>query len=49
MPGVKIAFQKGVLKGNTIEVEGGLPVNQSLNGPLPSEEWRLSIGFNWSF
>ncbi len=49
LPGVKITFQEGMLKGNSIEVEGGLPIYQSLNGPLPSEEWRLSIGFNFSF
>ncbi len=49
LPGVRITFQKGMVKGNSIEVEGGLPVYQSLNGPLPSEEWRLSIGFNWNF
>ena len=49
LPGVKITFQKGVLKGNSIEAEGGVPIYQSLNGPLPSEEWRFSFGINWNF
>lgn len=49
LPGVKVTFQKGMLKGNTIEVEGGLPIYQSTNGPLPGEEWRLSISFRWNF
>ncbi len=49
LPGLKINFQNGILKGCTLDAEGGLPVYQSTNGPFPGEEWRLSIGFNWSF
>ncbi len=49
LPGLKINFQNGILKGCTLDAEGGLPVYQSTNGPFPSEEWRLSIGFNWNF
>ncbi len=49
LPGAKITFQKGVLKGSSIDVEGGVPVYQSLNGPLPSEEWRFSFGLNFNF
>jgi hypothetical protein len=52
-PGVRIKFKDGVFndmfKGQTIEINGGFPVYQSTNGPLPVEEWRLSIGVNWKF
>lgn len=48
-PGVKIRFKDGMFKGRILDMEAGLPIYQSTNGPFPSEEWRLSIGFNWHF
>ncbi len=49
LPGLRFNIQNGVLKGSSLDIEGGLPVYQSTNGPFPGEEWRLSIGFNLDF
>ena len=44
--GVRVPFRKGILRGQSIEVNGSVPVYQSLNGPQPGEEWRFSIAWN---
>ncbi len=49
LSGLRFNIQNGILQGSSIDVEGGLPVYQSTNGPFPGEEWRLSIGFNLDF
>ncbi len=44
--GVRIPIRKGFMQGQTIELEGSIPVYQSLNGPQPGEAWRFSIAWN---
>jgi len=35
--------------GQTVEVGGGLPIYESLNGPQPQEMCRLEINWTASF
>ncbi len=44
--GVRIPFRSGFLRGQSIELDGSIPVYQSLNGPQPGEAWRFSIAWN---
>lgn len=44
--GVKVPFRKGFMRGQSVELEGSIPVYQNLNGPQPGEAWRFSIAWN---
>lgn len=38
-----------ILEGQAVEFEFGWPVYQSLNGPQPEEDWRVSVGWTQTF
>lgn len=40
---------QGFLKNQSVEINGGLPVYQSLNGPQPKEVWRSGLRWNIDF
>ncbi len=40
---------KGVLKGQHLGFEIGLPVYQSLDGPQLETDWTISAGWQWTF
>jgi hypothetical protein len=43
---LRFPFRDGFLAGQSIEIEGGIPVYQRLNGPQPGETWRMGIAWN---
>ncbi len=47
--GLKLLAPEGIFKGQSLNMEGGLPVYQYLNGPHPKETWRIHVGWNWNF
>lgn len=47
--GLRIPISSGIMKGQSLEVEGGLPIYQYLNGPQPGEQWRLAASWKWRF
>lgn len=47
--GLRIPINSGILKGQSLEVEGGLPIYQYLNGPQPGEQWRVAASWKWRF
>lgn len=44
---LRFPFRSGLFKGQSIEIDGGIPVYQRLNGPQPGETWRFGIAWNW--
>ena len=46
---VDIYAPKGVLKGQHLGFEIGLPVYQSLDGPQLELDWTISVGWQWTF
>ncbi len=46
--GLRIPFRDGFFKGQAVEIDGSIPVYQSLNGPQPGESWRFGIAWNWN-
>ncbi len=47
--GINLYARRGILKGNRLAVEAGLPVYQSLNGPQLKTNWLLRLGWQWVF
>lgn len=47
--GLRLKDPKGLLKNTFLELEAGLPIYQRLNGPQPSENWRMSASFVLNF
>jgi len=47
--GLRIPINNGILKGQSLELEGGFPIYQYLNGPQPDEQWRLAASWKWRF
>ncbi len=47
--GMKIRCPRRNLIQHTFEIEGGIPIYQSLNGPQPKEVWRINVSWNWNF
>lgn len=47
--GLRIPINNGLLKGQILELEGGFPIYQYLNGPQPGEQWRLAASWKWRF
>lgn len=45
--GLRFPIRKGFLQGQSVELEGSIPLFQNLNGPQPNETWRFSIAWNW--
>lgn len=45
--GTALRLPGETLSGHRLDVEFGLPLYQSLNGPQPKEIWRLGIGWSW--
>ena len=46
---VELYAPQGVLKGQHLGVEIGLPVYQSLDGPQLEMDWKISAGWQWTF
>ena len=47
--GVNYYCRSGWFKGHRINVEGGLPVYQNLEGPQLETDWALTIGWEYAF
>jgi hypothetical protein len=47
--GATLAWPGGLLSGHSLDIDAGVPVYQSLNGPQPKEVWRFGAGRNWAF
>ncbi len=47
--GVKLIAPQRNLANHSIEIEGGVPIYQSLNGPQPKEAWRINASWHWKF
>ena len=45
--GLRFPIRNGFLSGQTVELEGSIPLFQNLNGPQPNESWRFSVAWNW--
>ena len=49
LPGVNFYVPKGRLKGHRFAIQGGVPIYQSLNGPQLAVDWKLTVGWQWTF
>ncbi len=49
LPGIRLSYPEGVWRGQFLEIEGGVPVYQYLNGPQPKEDWRISVSLSLNF
>jgi hypothetical protein len=47
--GLNLYAPQGILKGNRLMVEGGLPVFQDLKGPQLGTAWMISAGWSYAF
>ncbi len=47
--GVNFYMRSGVLKGQRLAVEAGLPIYRDLDGPQLTPEWQLTLGWQWAF
>ena len=47
--GLRLKDPRGRLENTFLELEAGAPFYQDLNGPQPSEDWRFSASFVFSF
>jgi len=47
--GTTFSRSNGPLKRHSLQIEAGLPIYQSLNGPQPKEVWRFGTSWNWVF
>jgi len=49
LPGIRLSYPEGDWRGQFLEIEGGVPVYQYLNGPQPKEDWRISVSLSLNF
>jgi len=47
--GTNFYVPRGILKGTRVNVEAGLPIYESLNGPQLSTRWLFSAGVTYAF
>ena len=47
--GLNFYVPHGVLKGNRLSIEGGMPVYQSLAGPNLKTDWLITVGWSYTF
>jgi hypothetical protein len=47
--GTNFYVPRGILKATRVNVEAGLPIYESLNGPQLSTRWLFSAGVTYSF
>ena len=47
--GVNLYAGKGLLKGNRITVEAGLPIHEHLRGPQLGLGWTINVGWTYGF
>ena len=47
--GLNFYAPRGILKGNRLNIEAGLPVYQSLAGPNLKTDWFITAGWSYSF
>lgn len=47
--GINLYIPKGVLKGNRIAIDFGIPFAQSLDGPQLETDWYFTTGWQFSF
>ena len=47
--GTNLFSQSERLGGHRIALEAGLPIYQSLDGPQLETDWRLSVGWTYTF
>jgi hypothetical protein len=47
--GTNFYVPRGILKGTRVNIEAGLPIYESLNGPQLSTRWLFSAGLTYSF
>jgi hypothetical protein len=48
-PGLSLYAPAGLLKGNRLALEVGIPIFQSLDGPQLELDWQLGVGWQWVF
>ncbi len=49
MGGLRLRHPKGWMENSFLELEAGLPFYEDLNGPQPSEDWRMSASLVINF
>ena len=47
--GVNLVGQTGLLRGQRIAAEFGVPVHQNLNGPQLETDWLFTLGYQYAF
>jgi hypothetical protein len=47
--GINLYTPEGILKGNRLSVEGGIPVYQDLKGPQLGTAWMISVRWSYAF
>jgi hypothetical protein len=47
--GLNFYIPKGLLKGNRLSIEGGVPVYQNLAGPNMAVDWLVTVGLSYTF
>jgi hypothetical protein len=47
--GVNLAGQSGLLRGQRLALEAGLPLYRKLNGPQMETDWTLTVGWQYAF
>lgn len=47
--GMNLFSVGGLLAGNRLALEGGLPVYQRLDGPQLETSWRIGVSWDWTF
>ncbi len=47
--GINVDVRSGILKGQRVAAEIGLPVYRNLKGPQLSPELTLTLGWQWAF
>ena len=47
--GVNLQGQSGVLRGQRLAAEFGVPIHQNLNGPQLETDWLFTLGYQYSF
>lgn len=49
MIGLNFYVPRGLLKGNRLSIEGGVPIYQNLAGPNMAVDWIITAGLSYSF